>query len=304
MLLHRIDHAAHLLRRSLLVGVDRPQVQLLQPEIACQIAEGPLAGHQPALLFGQAVQRGADRPDRVGDLLLVGLGIGPVDIGMGRVVLHQCIADVVHVDDAVLRRHPCMRIGFAAVRAFRDRHGYHALRHHHARHLAQPMEELLEPALEVQPVPEHQLGALGAHQITRGGLVVVNLGARLGDRLHHRCVASHIARHVGDDREGGHHLQFGCGTRRIPGCHGAAGCRRAASGSGTRSLCPAGRLPGQRGQRQTGTQRQHSRQNLAAFLCRDHARENCVSFHCWCGAEAPHVVRKAHTLHLVLIDCK
>ena len=136
---------------------------------------------------------------------------------MGRIMLDEGVADVVHVDDAVFRRHPGMRIGLAGVGAFRDRHGLDAFGHDHTGHLLQPMEEALEPALQVQPVPQHQLRALGPHQVSRGGLVVVDLGAGLGDRLHVGGITGYVARHVGDDGEGGDDLEFR-GRRGGIGC--------------------------------------------------------------------------------------
>ena len=72
---HRIDDLAHLSRRALLIGVDRPEVELLQAEVAGEVAEGALTGHKPAVLLGDRRQ---SRPDRCDGRLirLVGLGIG------------------------------------------------------------------------------------------------------------------------------------------------------------------------------------------------------------------------------------
>ena len=258
MLAHLIDDVAHLLRRALLVGVDRPQIQLAQPKVARQVAEGALAAYQPALLRRQGLDLLADGVDGGPDLLLVAFGIGAVRVRMGRIMLDEGVADVVHVDDAVFRRHPGMRVGLAGIGALGDRHRLDALGHDHTGHLLQPMEEALEPALQVQPVPQHQLRALGPHQVSWRGLVVVDLGAGLGDRLHVGGITGHVARHVGDDGEGGDDLEFrgrrggiGCVCRlaaqhQARGGHAGQGQRQGAQqGTARRSArCGAGACNG------------------------------------------------------------
>ena len=48
------------------------------------------------------------------------------------------------------------------------------------------LEELLEPELEVEPVPEDQLGILRPQDVAGRRLVIVDLGAGLGDRFDDR----------------------------------------------------------------------------------------------------------------------
>jgi hypothetical protein len=71
-----IDDSADLLRRALLVGVDRPKVKLAQTKVAREIAERTFARHQPAPRLGN--ERASRFPDRIGggpDALLVRLRI-------------------------------------------------------------------------------------------------------------------------------------------------------------------------------------------------------------------------------------
>ena len=85
-----------------------------------------------------------------------------------------------------------------------------------ARHVLHVLEEFLEPALEVQAVPQHQVGVLRLDDVERRRLVVVDLGAGLGDRLDHGLVARDVLRHVLDDGEGRHHAELlARGRRRL-----------------------------------------------------------------------------------------
>ena len=161
-----------------------------------------------------ASQLGADGGDGRLNALLVLLGIGAVGIGMRGVVRGQRIADVVHVNQRGGGRHPRMRIGLALVGASANADRLHALRHHRLRHVFHAAEELFKPRLQIQPVPQHQLRALRARQIARRGLVFVNFRAGPGDGLHLRRIARHIAGHVGNHGERGHHLEFGRWLRR------------------------------------------------------------------------------------------
>ena len=79
--------------------------------------------------------------------------------------------------------------------------------------------ELLEPRFEPEPVVQNQIGLGGAPEITRSRFVAVNLGAKLGDRLHLEVLPRHIARDIGEHRERGEHdrLGAGVGTRVVAG---------------------------------------------------------------------------------------
>ena len=95
-----------------------------------------------------------------------------------------------------------MRIGLAGVGAFGDAHRLDAFGDDDARHILDVLEEFLEPALQVQAVPQHEVGRLRLHDVERRRLVVVDLGARLGDGFDDRRVAGDVLGDVLDDREG------------------------------------------------------------------------------------------------------
>ncbi|CUX53099.1 hypothetical protein AGR7C_Lc170016 [Agrobacterium deltaense Zutra 3/1] len=204
MLAHGVDHATHLLRRALAVGIDRPQEQFLQAEIAGEIRKRTFARYQPALVFRQNGKRVADRLHGGSDLVRIGLGIGGIDIGMGGVDLGQSLADIFHIDQGVIGGHPGVRVGFALIGAAADRHGFHAFAHRHARHAGKVGQELFEPQFKIEAIAKHQIGLAGFEDIARRRLVVVNFSARLGNAFHLGRIARHIARHVGDDGEGRH----------------------------------------------------------------------------------------------------
>lgn len=56
MLSDRIDYLAYLLRRTLLIGIDRPQIQLFQAVITCQVGECAFTGDQPAFISRELYQ--------------------------------------------------------------------------------------------------------------------------------------------------------------------------------------------------------------------------------------------------------
>lgn len=101
-----------------------------------------------------------------------------------------------------------MRVGLAQIGAGLDAHRDDALGDHGPGDVLEAAEKALEPALQVQAVPEDQLRALGAGQIAGRGLVVVDLGAGPGDGDDLGRVSGHVAGHVGDDGEGGDHLEL------------------------------------------------------------------------------------------------
>ena len=95
-----------------------------------------------------------------------------------------------------------MRIGLAVIRALGNAHWRDALAHHYARHVFDVLEEPLEPALKTEAIPQHEIGFLRLHNVQRGRLIVVDLGARLGDGLHHCFVPGDVLGDVLDDGEG------------------------------------------------------------------------------------------------------
>src|SRR5690606_20469633 len=71
VLAYRVDDLSHLPRRSLLVGVDRPEIEFPEAEIAREVAEGAFARHQPSFVLRYPVELGTDRLDGRRDLGLV-----------------------------------------------------------------------------------------------------------------------------------------------------------------------------------------------------------------------------------------
>ena len=118
-----------------------------------------------------------------------------------------------------------MRIGLSAVGALGDPHRLDAFGDDHARHLLDVLEEFLEPAFEVEAVPQHEVGRLRPHDIERRRLIIVDLGARLGDRFHDRLIAGDVLRDVLNDRERGHDPKR-LARRGLRLCRNAPGPRR------------------------------------------------------------------------------
>ena len=96
-----------------------------------------------------------------------------------------------------------MRVGPAGIRTFGDPHRLDAFGDRDGRHFLDVLEELLEPAFQIEAVPQHKVGRLCADDIERRRLIVVDLGARLGDGFNDRRRARNVLRDVLDDREGG-----------------------------------------------------------------------------------------------------
>ena len=85
VLAHAVDDLLHLLRRALLVGVHRPEEQLLHAEVAREIGERAFARDQPALVFRNLGELLAQRlVDRL-ELRGVGRGVGVVGLRVRRI---------------------------------------------------------------------------------------------------------------------------------------------------------------------------------------------------------------------------
>ena len=181
LLLHGVDGFTHLLRRALLVGVNRPQITLLQAVIARQIGECAFAGDQPAFVRRPFRQFGLQRRHSLADLLFVGLGVTAIGVGIDGIVFHQCIANVIDVNQRIIRRHPGVRIRFAVVGAIADAHRLDTVADHHFRYAVQVLIKTGEPQFEVETVGENKLRPLRAFDIARRRLIFVNFRARLGD---------------------------------------------------------------------------------------------------------------------------
>ena len=99
-----------------------------------------------------------------------------------------------------------MGIGFARVGVFRDQQRIHPLREGDGGHITRCGGETPGPQLQAQAVLNNQIRLAGALDITGGGLVAMDFGARLNDLGHLQPITSHVAGHVGQHREGGEHL--------------------------------------------------------------------------------------------------
>ena len=84
----------------------------------------------------------------------------------------------------------------------RDAHRLNPVADHGRGDVAQVAEELFEPELQVQPVPQDQVGILRFENIARCRLVIVDFCTRLGDAVHDGHIARDVAGHIGDDGEG------------------------------------------------------------------------------------------------------
>jgi hypothetical protein len=100
-----------------------------------------------------------------------------------------------------------MRVRLALIGTILDGERHDPLGHDGAWHLADIVEEALEPALQIHAVPQHQIGRLRLHHILRRGLVIVDLSAWLGDRFDDGSGAGHVLRDVLDHGEGRDHPQ-------------------------------------------------------------------------------------------------
>jgi hypothetical protein len=104
-----------------------------------------------------------------------------------------------------------------------DAHRLDPVGQHHARHILDILEKFLEPALEMETVPQHEIGLLRFDDVARGWLIVVDLGARLGDRHDGGFVAGDVLGDVLNHGEGGHDLEgtagFFGGGLRCRTCH-------------------------------------------------------------------------------------
>ncbi len=183
-------------------------------------------------MLGDEGEPGAHGGVEGADLFGVGGGVGGVGGGVGGIGGGEGGANVFHVNERVGRRHPGVGVGLVGVGALGDGHGLDAGGEHGGRHVFHVAEELLEPGLQVHAVPEHEVGSGGAHDVLRGGLVAVDLGAGLGERVHVGDVARHVARHVGDDGECSDDLDTlaGPGLGGVGGERGEGGQKEAADG--------------------------------------------------------------------------
>ena len=114
----------------------------------------PIRGLNRLLFVFEALENiRADLGFERGKLGTVGRGVGIVGRGVNRIEFHERLADVLHVNHRIARRHPRMRIRLPHIGPFVDADRRDAIRQHRARHIFQVAEKPLEPPLEVEAVP-------------------------------------------------------------------------------------------------------------------------------------------------------
>ena len=205
-LANRVYQPCHAFGCDLAFGIHRPEIGLFESVIRCQISEGPLTTHQQPL-------PGRQRGNRRAQLLIQGLELGFVgrrvsgkDLGSGRIELAEGPLQMVHVAHRALGGHPGMGIGLAGIGVLRDQQRVHPLRKGDGGHISRCSRETLGPQLQPQPVLNNQIRLACALDVTRGGLVTVDLGTGLDDRSHLQPITRHVAGQIGENREGGEHL--------------------------------------------------------------------------------------------------
>ena len=123
---------------------------------------------------------------------------------MGRVEGAKFANHHVHVLLYVAGAHPCVGVGLALVGVLGNGDGRNPLGDSHVLSVGF-FNELREPGFEVQTVVEHQVGGVRLLQVGGGGLVLVDLGAGLGERFDVQVVARHVAGDICEHGEGGEH---------------------------------------------------------------------------------------------------
>ncbi|MNE12437.1 hypothetical protein D3C80_1052360 [compost metagenome] len=147
--------------------------------------------------------------------MLINFGVTLIGLGICRIVLHQRIANVIDVNQRIIRGHPRVRVGFAVIRPFAYPHWRDPFRDFHFWHAFQMLEETLEPQLQVHAIRQNQLCILRAFDVAGRGLVFVDFCARFGNRGDFRGVPRDVFRHISNDGKRGDHPEFF--SRQCPG---------------------------------------------------------------------------------------
>ena len=185
-----------------MIGIDGPEVLLGQVSVPSEVGEGAFAADQGTLMARQGGQLVGHVIGDLLEFLLVGVSTGLVVLGMVGVEFAEGLDAVVSVDLDILRAHPGVRVRFAGVFVLGDIHRFDDLGDDDVRNVG-GFHELLEPALQTQPVVENEIGLRRLLDVVGCGLVVVDLGAGLGDRLDRQVVAGNVLRNVLQHGEGG-----------------------------------------------------------------------------------------------------
>ena len=136
------------------------------------------------------------------ELLFVRVAVGFEVFGVVRDKVAERADDILDIDLAVCGRHPRMRIGLTLVVTLCDGDGGDAFAEVSALS-RRVIDEALKPALKPQSVVEDELGFLCALEVVGCWLVVVDLGAGLGDGLYLAELSRNARSHVLDHGEGG-----------------------------------------------------------------------------------------------------
>lgn len=197
-----LNDLCDLLRSAFVGRVNGPEVELLHVGVAAQVRERSLAGHKRALALWQSAKLLNQVRGDVVELLFVCVAVGLEVLGVVRDKVAERADDILDIDLAVCGRHPRMRIGLTLVVTFGDGDGGDAFAEVGALS-RRVIDEALKPALKPQAVVEDELGFLCALEVVGCWLVVVDLGAGLGDGLYLAELSRNARSHVLDDGKSG-----------------------------------------------------------------------------------------------------
>ena len=200
--LYGFDNLGDLLWSTFVSSVDGPEVELLHVGVAAQVRERSLAGHKRALALRQGAKLLNQVRGDVVELLFVCVAVGFEVFGVVRDKVAERADDILDIDLAVCGRHPRMRIGLTLVVTLCDGDGGDAFAEVSALS-RRVVDEALKPALKTQAVVEDELGFLCALEVVGCWLVVVDLGAGLGDGLYLAELSRNARSHVLDDGKSG-----------------------------------------------------------------------------------------------------
>ena len=196
------DNLGDLLRSAFISGVNGPEVEFLHVGVAAQVGESSLAGHKRALALRQGAKLLNQVRGDVVELLFVCVAVGFEVLGVVRDKVAERADDILDIDLAVCGRHPRMRIGLTLVVTLGDGDGGDAFAEVSALCL-RVGNKAFKPALKPQAVVEDELGLLRTLEVVGCWLVVVDLGAGLGDGLYLAELSRNARSHVLDDGKSG-----------------------------------------------------------------------------------------------------
>ena len=136
------------------------------------------------------------------EFLFVCVAVGLEILGVVRDKVAERADDILDVDFAICGRHPRVRIGLTLVVALGNGDSGNAFAEVGALS-RRVVDESLKPALKPQAVVEDELGFLCALEVVGCWLVVVDLGAGLGDGLYLAELSRNARSHVLDDGKSG-----------------------------------------------------------------------------------------------------